>query len=76
MGLNGKRRTHYYKHCVQPFSSEEKLECHMDRVCYNVVGRIRVLPKQDERWTQSEDAKMMYKEKYVLLHAMHILNVV
>jgi len=35
----------------------------MNRRCYNVVGTIRVLPKQNETWIQYEDDKMMYKEK-------------
>ena len=48
MGSKGNRRTYYYKHCVQAFSSAEKLKCHMNRGCCNVVGTIRVLPKQNE----------------------------
>ena len=60
----GSSRTYYCKHCVQPFiRCEEKLKCHMNRGCYNVVETIRVLPKQNENWVQYEDDKMMYKEK-------------
>ena len=76
MNAKGKRRTYNCKHCLQRFSSEEKLRCHMNRGCYNIVGTVRVLPKDDETWIQYEDDKMMYKEKYyVLLYAMQIFNV-
>ena len=61
MGSNGKHRAYYCKHCVRPSSSEEKLKCHINKGCYNVVGTIRVLPKQNEKWIQYEDDKMMYK---------------
>ena len=35
----------------------------MTRGCYNIVGTIKVLPKQDETWIQYEDDKIMHKEK-------------
>jgi len=63
MGTDGKHRTYYCKHCVQPFSSEEKLKCRMNRGCFNVVGTIRVLPNEDEKWIKYEYDKMMCKEK-------------
>ena len=39
--------------------------------CYNVVGTIRVLPKQNEKWIQYEDEKMLYKERlcHLVCHA-------
>ena len=63
MGANGKHRTYYCKHCVQPFSSEDKLKCHMNRGCCNIVGTVRVSPKEDENWIQYEDNRVMYTEK-------------
>ena len=63
MGSNGKHRTYYCKHCVQPFSSEEKLKYHINRGCYNIVGTIRVLPKKDDKWIEYEPHKMVDKEK-------------
>ena len=63
MGSNGKHRTYYCKHCVQPFSSEEKLKYHINRGCYNIVGTIRVLPKKDDKWIEYEPHKMVYKER-------------
>ena len=38
-----------FNHLVQPFSSEEKLKCHMNRWCFNVVGTIRILPNKNEK---------------------------
>ena len=35
----------------------------MNSGCYNIVGTIRVLPKQDEKWIKYETDKMVYKEK-------------
>ena len=63
MGSDGKHRTYYCKNCVQPFSSEERLKCHLNRVCFTVVGTIRALPNKDEKWIKYEYDKMMYNEK-------------
>ena len=61
MGAYGRRRTYYCKHCVQPFSNEEK--CHMNRGCFDVVGTIRVLHNKNKKWMKYEYYKMMYKDK-------------
>ena len=75
MGSTGKHRTYFCKRSVQPFSSEEKLKSHMNRGCYNVVGTIRVLPKQKETWNQYEDDERCIKKNYVHMYGMRILNV-
>ena len=47
MGSSGKHKGHYCKHCLSKFTSHERFCSHYKMGCYNVVGTLKLMPKED-----------------------------
>ena len=48
MGSSGKHKGYYCKHCLSKFTSHERLCSHYKMGCYDVVGTLKLMPKEDQ----------------------------
>ena len=48
MGTSGKHKRCYCKHCLSNFTSHERLCNHYKTGCYDVVGTLKLMPKEDQ----------------------------
>ena len=48
MGSSGKHKGYYCKHCLSKFTSHERLCYHYKLGCYDVVGTLKLMPKEDQ----------------------------
>ena len=48
MGTSDKYKGYYCKHCLSKFTSHERLCNHYKMGCYDVVGTLKLMPKEDQ----------------------------
>ena len=65
MGSHGKHKGYYCKHCLSTFTSHERLCSHYKMGCYDVVGTLKLMPKEDQ-------TIIVYQSKKVMKNSHHL----
>jgi len=60
MGTSGKHKEYYCKHCLSKFTSHERLCNHYRMGYYDVVGTLKLMPKEDQ--STIEHTSKVYEE--------------
>ena len=71
MGTSGKHKGSYCKHCLSKFTSHERLSNHYKMGCYDVVGTLKFMPKEDQTLSNTPQRIMKNMPQWKLRVALN-----
>ena len=79
MGTSGKHEGYDCKHCLSKSTTHEKMCNHYKMGCYDVVGTLRLMPKEDRNIIEytskgyEEFAPFVIESDFVHMNQIHML---